>query len=92
MAADPIAAKRQLAFLSDEPRLFDYLTVEQHLNFVARIYQVHGHREIGRQLLEELEIADKLDKLPTELSRGMKQKPFRMQGMGMIVVAGVRNK
>src|SRR5580698_3010949 len=35
-----IAAKRDLAFFTDEPRLFDYLTVEQHLAFVARIYQV----------------------------------------------------
>src|SRR6185503_2286090 len=35
MAHDPIAAKRQLAFFPDEPRLFDYLTVEQHLTFTA---------------------------------------------------------
>lgn len=40
LARDPIAAKKQLAFMTDEPRLFDYLTVGQHLNFVARIYQV----------------------------------------------------
>ena len=33
---DPINAKRQLAFFPDEPRLFDYLTVRQHLTFVAR--------------------------------------------------------
>ena len=37
VAADPVAAKRQLAFIPDEPRLFDHLTVEQHLNFVARL-------------------------------------------------------
>jgi ABC-2 type transport system ATP-binding protein len=74
LAADPIEAKRRLAFFSDEPRLFDYLTVEQHLNFTARIYGVADYREIGRALLEELEIADKADKLPGELSRGMKQK------------------
>src|SRR3954468_2072533 len=40
LAEDPISAKRQLAFFSDEPRLFDYLTVDQHLAFTARIYQV----------------------------------------------------
>ena len=28
---DPIAAKKLLAFFPDEPRLFDYLTVRQHL-------------------------------------------------------------
>ncbi len=71
---DAIPAKKQLAFFTDEPRLFDYLTVWQHLNFVARIYQVADYEPIGRELLDELEIANKRDALPGELSRGMKQK------------------
>ena len=71
---DPIAAKRTLAFFPDEPRLFEYLTVEQHLTFVARIYQVADYRERARPLLEELEIDNKAGVLPAELSRGMKQK------------------
>jgi ABC-2 type transport system ATP-binding protein len=74
IATDPVAAKRQLAFFPDEPRLFDYLTVRQHLNFVARVYGVAGHEAIAQPLLEEFEIADKADQLPGELSRGMKQK------------------
>jgi ABC-2 type transport system ATP-binding protein len=74
LAQNPIAAKRELAFFTDEPRLFDYLTVEQHLAFVARIYGVINYQEIGSRLLEELEIADKRNALPGELSRGMKQK------------------
>ena len=71
---DAIAAKKQLAFFTDEPCLFDYLTVWQHLNFVARIYQVPDYERIGARLLDELEIANKKDALPGELSRGMKQK------------------
>ena len=74
LARNAIAAKRQLAFFSDEPRLFEYLTVWQHLIFTARIYQVANYQETGRQLLAELEMADKVDLLPGELSRGMKQK------------------
>jgi len=74
IASDPIAAKRRLAFFPDEPRLFDYLTVTQHLEFTARIYGVGDWKDRSRGLLEELEIADKTDKLPAELSRGMKQK------------------
>jgi ABC-2 type transport system ATP-binding protein len=74
LKTDALAAKRQLAFLTDEPRLFDYLTVWQHLNFVARIYQVADYEKIGATLLEELELAGKRDALPGELSRGMKQK------------------
>jgi len=74
VATEPVAAKRALAFFPDEPRLFDYLTVRQHLNFVARIYGVANHEALAQPLLEELEIADKADQLPGELSRGMKQK------------------
>ena len=71
---DAIAAKKRLAFFTDEPRLFDYLTVWQHLNFIARIYQVADYEKIGNELLTELELADKKSALPGELSRGMKQK------------------
>jgi ABC-2 type transport system ATP-binding protein len=74
LAADPIGAKRALAFFPDEPRLFDYLTVSQHLAFVARIYGVESHEAIAQPLLEEFEIADKANELPGALSRGMKQK------------------
>ena len=74
VATDAVAAKRALAFFPDEPRLFEYLTVRQHLNFVARIYGVADHEGIAQPLLEEFEIADKAGQLPGELSRGMKQK------------------
>src|SRR2546430_2417666 len=37
LAADPRGAKRALAFVPDEPQLFDYLTVEEPLCFVARL-------------------------------------------------------
>ncbi|HET7603151.1 MAG TPA: ATP-binding cassette domain-containing protein, partial [Gemmatimonadales bacterium] len=36
LRAEPIAAKSRLAFIPDEPHLFDYLTVGEHLDFVAR--------------------------------------------------------
>ena len=71
---EPVEAKRHLAFMPDEPRLFDYLTVEEHLQFIARIYGVADFRERMEPLLAELELADKRRALPAELSRGMKQK------------------
>jgi ABC-2 type transport system ATP-binding protein len=74
IGSDPVAAKAALAFFPDEPRLFDYLTVRQHLTFVARIYGIVGYEELGAKLLEELELSEKADVLPGELSRGMKQK------------------
>jgi ABC-2 type transport system ATP-binding protein len=71
---EPVEAKKHIAFMPDEPRLFDYLTVEEHLLFVARIYQVTGVRERMEPLLREFDLYDKRKALPAELSRGMKQK------------------
>jgi ABC-2 type transport system ATP-binding protein len=74
LCKDPIQSKKALALLTDEPRLFEYLTVEQHLAFTARIYQVREHQSKADALLEELELLAKRKSLPGELSRGMKQK------------------
>jgi ABC-2 type transport system ATP-binding protein len=72
--AEPVAAKRALAYLPDEPRLFEHLTVWEHLNFTARLYQVANWEAEGRALLETMELSGKESALPGELSRGMKQK------------------
>ncbi|HEU4629608.1 MAG TPA: ABC transporter ATP-binding protein [Gemmatimonadaceae bacterium] len=74
LADEPIDAKRQLAFIPDEPQLFDYLTVEEHLRFVARLYNVADAEARLGPLLTEMELDGKRTAFPTELSRGMKQK------------------
>ena len=74
LATQPLEAKRLLGFVPDEPELFDYLTVEEHLRFMARLY---GVVDIDRRLpalLAELELTDRRRSLPGELSRGMRQK------------------
>jgi ABC-2 type transport system ATP-binding protein len=71
---DPVPAKRALAFIPDEPHLFDYLTVQEHLRFIARLYGVTDAEQRIPQLLGELELTEKVKTLPGELSRGMKQK------------------
>jgi len=74
IAADSIAAKRRLAFMPDEPHLFEYLTVEEHLRLIARLYTVDDFDRRARLLLDELELTGKEGALPGELSRGMRQK------------------
>ena len=69
-----VEAKRRLAFVPDEPRLFDYLTAWDHLTLVARLYGVEDGRERKEELLRELDLAERRDAFPAELSRGMKQK------------------
>ena len=71
---DAVAAKRELAFMADEPQLFEYLTVKEHLRLTARLYRVTDFEARSAALLAELQLTGKEDSLPTELSRGMKQK------------------
>jgi ABC-2 type transport system ATP-binding protein len=74
MRTDSIAAKHALAFIPDEPHLFDYLSVEEHLRFIARLYGVVDVETRLPLLLDELELSEKKRALPGELSRGMRQK------------------
>jgi ABC-2 type transport system ATP-binding protein len=74
LVTDPIEAKRRLAFMPDEPHLFEYLTVTEHLRLTGRLYGVADIDRRGAALLEELELTGKERSLPGELSRGMRQK------------------
>jgi ABC-2 type transport system ATP-binding protein len=78
---DPIEAKRRLAFMPDEPHLFEYLTVEEHLRLVARLYGVDDFERRSRALIAELELTGKERSLPGELSRGMRQKVVIASGL-----------
>ena len=71
---DPLEAKRRLAFMPDEPHLFEYLTVDEHLRLVARLYGVADFARRSAVLIDELELKGKERSLPGELSRGMRQK------------------
>lgn len=74
LATDPVEAKRSLAYVPDDPRLFDALTVWEHLEFVAATYRVPEFASKGERLLQQFELVDKRDTMAQELSRGMRQK------------------
>ena len=74
IVSSPVEAKRRLAFIADEPQLFEYLTVSEHLRLIGRLYQVSDAGARACALLGELELSGKEHALPGELSRGMKQK------------------
>lgn len=74
LAADPIAAKSAMAYVPDDPRLFDALTVWEHLRFVASAYGLRGWEPAAERLLEDFELTEKRESLTMELSRGMRQK------------------
>lgn len=73
---DPLGCKRQLAYIPDNPDLYEYLTGIQYLNFIADIFAIRaGEREERiRKYGEAFEITSSLGDLISSYSHGMKQK------------------
>ncbi len=71
---DGVEARRRLAFVPDEPHLFDHLTVWDHMTLFARIFGVANAEQRATQLLEHNDLTEQHRAFPGELSRGMKQK------------------
>lgn len=71
---DPIAAKRALAYVPDDPKLFDALTIWEHLEFIASAYRVADFVPRAEALLRQFELVEKRATIAQELSRGMRQK------------------
>ena len=74
LARDPLAAKRKLALVPDDPSLFHNLTVWEHLELAAQLYDVADFEEPAARLLAEFELSERRDSFASELSRGMRQK------------------
>jgi ABC-2 type transport system ATP-binding protein len=74
LAIAPVAAKKATAYIPDEPKLFDQLTVWEHLRFVASAYGLRDWSAVAETLLDRFELGSKRHALASELSRGMRQK------------------
>lgn len=76
ISADPISAKRQIAYLPDNPELYDYMTGIQFLNFVADIYEVDADKrsEKIKKYCDLFSLTDDLAQPVSAYSHGMKQK------------------
>lgn len=70
----PLEAKRRAAYVPDDPQLFHDLSVQQHLAFVASVYQVANPTEKIASLLNQFDLAFKRHTRAADLSRGMRQK------------------
>ena len=73
---EPIACKRQFAYIPDNPDLYEYLTGIQYLNFIADLFGV-GADKRGERIAkygDAFEITESLGDLISTYSHGMKQK------------------
>lgn len=69
-----VEAKRYMGYVPEIPSLYPNLTVDEHLEFIARAYKLKDYKEYKEQLLESFELQDKRKKFGDELSKGMQQK------------------
>ena len=73
---DPMTCKKNIAYIPDNPDLYEFMTGIQYLNFIADIFNVdsNNRKQIIEKLAEEFEIKDNLVQPITSYSHGMKQK------------------
>lgn len=75
MASDPLGCKAKMAYLPDNPDLYEYMSAVKFLHFIADIYGVGEERnERIDRLAEAFGIKEKLAMPISALSHGMKQK------------------
>ena len=73
---DPLACKRLLAYIPDNPDLYDYMTGIKYLNFIADVFGVDAQtrRERIRAYADTFELTGDLAQPIAAYSHGMKQK------------------
>lgn len=72
---NPVACKKDIAYIPDNPDIYDYLTGIQYLNFICDLFGVGEERnEIIEKYAEEFEIKNNLGDLISSYSHGMRQK------------------
>ena len=73
---DPLACKRQLAYIPDNPDLYEFMTGIKYLNFIADVFGVSSaeRQQRIRQYADAFELTDDLAQPIAAYSHGMKQK------------------
>ena len=74
--SDPIACKQKIAYIPDNPDLYDFLPAIKYLNFIADIYGVTKEERTERikEYADLFGLTDDLAQPISSYSHGMKQK------------------
>lgn len=73
---DPIGCKKKMAYIPDNPDLYEFMTGMQYLNFVGDIFAIPANRRKQRiqELADTFELTGDLNQPISAYSHGMKQK------------------
>ncbi len=85
--AGSIEARRLTSYLPDTPSMYDDLSINEHLEYVARLHGVADWEDRAAELLHRLGLTERAEDPPGGFSKGMRQKasialafvrPFRL--------------
>ena len=73
---DALACKKSMAYIPDNPDLYEYLTGIKYLNFICDVYGVDQEKRTERikKYSDMFELSDSLGEVISAYSHGMKQK------------------
>lgn len=73
---DPLACKKKIAYIPDNPDLYEYMTAIKYLNFIADVFELseEERKEKIKKYADLFEITDSLSQPIASFSHGMKQK------------------
>ena len=73
---NPLECKKKMAYIPDNPDLYEFMTGAQYLNFIADIFQVpvEKRRKLIRKYGDAFDMTDHLGQAVSAYSHGMKQK------------------
>lgn len=73
---EPVKAKKQMAFLPDNPDLYEFMTGIKYLNFIADIYEIGKEKRetLIKKYADAFELTQDLGNAISSYSHGMKQK------------------
>lgn len=72
--AGSLEARSVTSYISDNPVLYDDLSVIEHLEYIARLHGAGDWVDRGWEVLERLGLDERAEDLPSRFSRGLRQK------------------
>lgn len=79
--AGTIEARAATSYIPDAPVLYEDLSVNEHIEYIARLHSTADWEDYGADLLEMFHLTERADDLPTTFSRGLKQKTALIVGL-----------
>lgn len=76
-----LEARAATSMMPDQPVLYDDLTVNEHIEYIARLHQTTDWEEYADDLLEMFNLVERADDLPSRFSRGLRQKTSLICGL-----------